>query len=51
MYKCHEINEHEAITLDTISCPCIYMHIDTQLYLAVPINKKELEQLNFMSYT
>lgn len=43
MYKCDPRNILTAVPVQNIVQLCVYMNIDDQMYVAVPINDKELE--------
>lgn len=43
LQKCHKTDNFTAIPIETLKCVCIYIKIDDQMYIGVPINQKELE--------
>lgn len=43
LQKCHETDNFIAIQVETLKCVCVYMKIDNQMYIGMPINQKELE--------
>ncbi|XP_011859941.1 PREDICTED: uncharacterized protein LOC105557338 [Vollenhovia emeryi] len=43
LHKCHETNIERAILVETLITTCIYVKLQEQSYVAVPINNKELE--------
>lgn len=43
LQKCHKINNFIAIPIVSLICVCIYIEIDNNTYVSMPINEKEVE--------
>nr|XP_012234439.1 PREDICTED: uncharacterized protein LOC105679152 [Linepithema humile] len=43
LHKCHKTDNFTAIPIEKLKCVCVYMKIDNQMYIGIPINQKELE--------
>lgn len=43
LQKCHKTNNFIAIPIESLICVCIYIQIDNNIYISIPINKQEVE--------
>lgn len=43
LHKCHATNIVKAISVEALITTCIYVKLKEQVFVALPINKKELE--------
>lgn len=43
LHKCNLINNIIAISVEALTAVCIYININEQIYIALPINQKERE--------